>query len=415
MEIRFDGSNKIGDIVTAFPGASNLFKAHRIDFCCGGNEPLGSVLQLKGIDEPSFLASLQESFASWQQRQHEARDWREAGLSEMIDHIVTKHHAYLQAELPLLSEFVTKVLRVHGHHEEEGDRLVKLHTLFHQMKTELEQHLIVEESVVFPLIQAYEAAPSAEQLAGTLQKVDELESDHSQVGDLLKEMRAVTSDYTLPDGACRTYTVTFQKLVELESDLFEHIHLENNVLFQRLAELSASEKETLSAPLRALMQEHIPLREQMEQFYAIAQQIGATDGIADWTASLFVLKEMVRAFVRELEPHSAKEEDILFPMVARFVGYETGPVAVMEFEHEQAKLHLQQYLEAVSALVLGTTVSATAAADIAADLIEAYHILTGHFMKEETVLFPMAQRLFTPIEMEELAAKFNALSIHSVS
>nr|WP_272898810.1 hemerythrin domain-containing protein [Paenibacillus sp. MMS18-CY102] len=162
-----------------------------------------------------------------------------------------------------------------------------------------------------------------------------------------------------------------------------------------------------------LMQEHIPLLEQMEQFYAIAQQIGGTDGLSDWMASLFVLQEMARAFVRDLDPHSAKEEDILFPMVARFVGYGTGPVAVMEFEHEQAKLHLQQFLEAVSALETGAAVTAAAAAGIAADLIEAYHILTSHFMKEETVLFPMAQRLFTPMDMEELAAKFNALRIPS--
>jgi regulator of cell morphogenesis and NO signaling len=56
------------------------------------------------------------------------------------------------------------------------------------------------------------------------------------VGDYLKEIRAITGDYSLPPGACRTYTLTFQKLEELESDVFLHVHLENNILFPRIAE-----------------------------------------------------------------------------------------------------------------------------------------------------------------------------------
>ena len=66
-------------------------------------------------------------------------------------------------------------------------------------------------------------------------KIDEAES-----GDLLKRLRSVTRDYTLPDDACATYQLTFQNLEELESDMFRHVHLENNILFPRLmAQLAA--------------------------------------------------------------------------------------------------------------------------------------------------------------------------------
>ncbi len=46
-------------------------------------------------------------------------------------------------------------------------------------------------------------------------------------------MREVTDDYAIPTGACNTYQLTYLKLDELESDLFQHIHLENNILFPR--------------------------------------------------------------------------------------------------------------------------------------------------------------------------------------
>lgn len=43
----------------------------------------------------------------------------------------------------------------------------------------------------------------------------------------------MTNDFTPPEGACGTYRLVYQRLEALESDLFEHIHLENNILFPR--------------------------------------------------------------------------------------------------------------------------------------------------------------------------------------
>jgi len=44
-------------------------------------------------------------------------------------------------------------------------------------------------------------------------------------------MREITSDYTLPEGACPSFTALYAGLEDLEKDLHRHIHLENNVLF----------------------------------------------------------------------------------------------------------------------------------------------------------------------------------------
>lgn len=235
MDYKFNGSEKIGDIVTMFPGASNLLKAHGIDFCCGGNRPLLTALRQQGTDAEQFLAQLNAS------REEEAKrlgdpgvNWREVSFSGLIDHVVGTHHAFLLRELPVLSEFTTKIYHVHG--PKQGDTLQKLHKLFHEMKGELEQHLAAEEEIVFPLIKRYEESPSEELLSHVVHEINTLEADHSSVGDILKEMRSVTNGYELPEWACRTYTLTFQKLEDLESDIFQHIHLENNILFPRVLE-----------------------------------------------------------------------------------------------------------------------------------------------------------------------------------
>lgn len=229
----FNGSENIGDIVTVFPGASNVFKAYGIDFCCGGGRPLTDAITKQQLDASEVLERLNAAFVWSKERGQSGVDWQHAPYGEMIDHIVDTHHAFLQKELPVLGEFTTKILRVHGAGHPE---LAKVHKLFHELKMELEQHLIKEEELVFPLIKEFEASGAAETKERIRSTIDELESEHSAAGDILKELRRITQDYTLPEGACRTYTLTFQKLEELESDLFQHIHLENNILFPRVTQ-----------------------------------------------------------------------------------------------------------------------------------------------------------------------------------
>ncbi|PEY38964.1 iron-sulfur cluster repair di-iron protein [Bacillus cereus] len=230
MKHIFTENSVIGDIVTQFPKASDLFKSYRIDFCCGGNRPIIDAINERNLSAEEILTKLNTLYHETKQLNESEIDWKTASYSELIDYIVNKHHRYLNEELPLLSPYVTKVLRVHGAGQ---PHLAQIHKLFHELKTELEQHLIKEETEDFPLILAFEQNPTDENYMKLRKVVDELENEHNHAGDIIKELRKVTNDFTPPVGACRTYRLVYQRLEALESDLFEHIHLENNVLFPR--------------------------------------------------------------------------------------------------------------------------------------------------------------------------------------
>jgi len=157
----------------------------------------------------------------------------------------------------------------------------------------------------------------------------------------------------------------------------------------------------LCEPLARLRHEHGPLREQMNAFAREAAGIGRDGGVADWSGRLAELKRKIDAFVGELDPHSEREEGVLFPLMAKYIGRETGPIAVMEYEHDLAKSNLQKFREAVEGLE--GTVDAERAMEIAALAIRVHSVLTEHFMKEENVLFPMAENLLNAAEKAELA------------
>jgi regulator of cell morphogenesis and NO signaling len=224
-------SEKIGDIVARFPKAGDIFTEYSIDFCCGGNRPLIEAIKEQNLDEKEVLGTLRKIYQKTLGQDHKDTDWRQASTSKLIDHILNTHHVYMRRELPQLSDLSTTILRVHGASHGE---LSQVHRLFHNLKLEIDQHLIKEEEIVFPLLKDYAENPSSSKLTKIVDLNGELRKEHDGAGDVVKELRKVTDHYSVPSDGCPTYIMTYTKLEDMESNLFQHIHLENNILFPRL-------------------------------------------------------------------------------------------------------------------------------------------------------------------------------------
>lgn len=225
-------NDTIGSIVNTFPTAANVFKHHKIDYCCGGDRFLIEAIVEQKLSEEKVLADLNQAYLAFQSAsQNHGTNWLIAPIDQLVTHILNTHHAYLYATLPKLSELTTKILRAHGTNHPE---LSKVHKLFHQLKAELDSHLIKEETIQYPAIEAYLATGSLEQLKQAVEVIKELSDEHTGAGDVLKTLRDITKDYLVPEDGCNTYHTTYRLLEELESDMFTHIHLENNILFKRL-------------------------------------------------------------------------------------------------------------------------------------------------------------------------------------
>ena len=227
----FKAEDKPAEIIKIYPKASDLFKTHKIDFCCGGDKPLYESFEAKELNGQEILSELNEAYDKWSEEDNKVINWDQMPLPDLVDHIVYHHHAYLKEELPKLREFVTRVFQRHGM---DQPHLKDLYRLFNEFQMEMEEHSMKEEAEVFPLIKEYVENPSTELLEKIRIANGDLEEEHNVVGELLKKMRIITNDFEAPIHACGTYRVTYARLEELESETSQHIHLENNVLFKRL-------------------------------------------------------------------------------------------------------------------------------------------------------------------------------------
>lgn len=227
----FSAEDFVRDIVIRFPKSSDYFRSRKIDFCCGGNRPLRQAIEEKGYLVEDVLGDL-EKLASEHPEIEENDNFTLWNSCDLIAHIVNKHHAYLRQELPLIEQNVTRVYHVHGQEEEH---LAEVYRLFGQLKADLLEHTEKEEAEVFPKMINWETGREPETLIKLQSSIHELEQEHDTAGAILKEIRVLTKDFTPPAHACTTYKITYSRLEELEAMTFQHVHLENNILFPRYA------------------------------------------------------------------------------------------------------------------------------------------------------------------------------------
>jgi regulator of cell morphogenesis and NO signaling len=61
--------------------------------------------------------------------------------------------------------------------------------------------------------------------------------EHDEVGNILKSLSSLTNNYIAPSHVCNSFKRLYAELNDLQLDLHQHIHLENNVLFPQVVEL----------------------------------------------------------------------------------------------------------------------------------------------------------------------------------
>jgi regulator of cell morphogenesis and NO signaling len=240
----------IREIALEAPQTTRVFEEFKIDYCCGGRKPFADACTEAGLD-PAVVA--QKIGAAL--KDHEARGENvgaEKRLpSELIDHIIAKHHIFTVQEIERLAPLMDKVCRRHGEHHPE---LFKLQPIFLALADSLVPHMRKEEAVLFPYIQALEAARSGGMAAppphfGTVENpIRMMMADHEEDGERLRTMREISHDYALPDDACPSFTALYSGLEELEKDLHRHIHLENNVLFPAAVALEHGDQVERTSP-----------------------------------------------------------------------------------------------------------------------------------------------------------------------
>ena len=164
-------------------------------------------------------------------------------LTQLADHIVQTHHAYLRKELPRLGGMLEEVASAYG---QRDTRLFHAGATFAAMSQELWSHMLKEEMCLFPMIRQLEASDRLPtfHVGSIADPIRQMELEHDGADSALERLRKLTDGFSPPRWACDTYREMLDAISYLERDMHVHIHKENDVLFPRALEMEVAEKDT---------------------------------------------------------------------------------------------------------------------------------------------------------------------------
>lgn len=229
----------VKDLVARNYRAADVFNKYGIDFCCGGGISLDEAAEKAGIDVAALQIELDQAMET---PDRESELLGRLPLNELCNYIVETHHTYVRQNLPLVADYLARIVMAHGDRHRE---LESVQQAFQESAIALTQHMQKEEIMLFPYIASLEKArnaglvPPTPAFGSAKAPVEVMMAEHTTEGDRFEEIRRLTGDYSVPEDACNTYRVALEKLKAFESDLHRHIHLENNILFPRALQLEA--------------------------------------------------------------------------------------------------------------------------------------------------------------------------------
>lgn len=205
---------RLGEIATSLPGATAVFRRHRLDFCCGGGQTLAAAARARHVPVSQIEAELAELDPAM------TTEVPTEPLA-LIEHILTRYHEVHRRELPELIRLAERVEARHRGHPQVPAGLARL---LAEVADELELHMQKEEQVLFPLMQRG-GHPML------LHPIAQMRNEHDEHGERLRRIESLSSDAVAPPDACPTWRALYAGLDKLGDDLMAHIHLENNLLF----------------------------------------------------------------------------------------------------------------------------------------------------------------------------------------
>jgi hemerythrin-like domain-containing protein len=153
-------------------------------------------------------------------------------------------------------------------------------------------------------------------------------------------------------------------------------------------------------PIQILTHEHEIIKSVIGSLSKIAQRLEKGE-----RADPDTLRGVVR-FLREFADrcHHAKEEDLLFPAMERKGVPESGcPLGGLRHEHEQARALVKAFANAVETYAADGATAGQGIVDAVGKIAKLY---ADHMWKEDAMVFPMVERLFTEAERDALYKAF---------
>jgi regulator of cell morphogenesis and NO signaling len=219
----------VADVALNYPHAIRILNRCGLDYCCNGKTPFIEACEKRNLNPYIIWQQIQDEIQMVGRNQR--REFRNWETNLLIDFILQHHHEYLRLTIPQIRNLLQTVCKIH----DDKPELLDVQHHFDALASDLLGYLPSEEDVLFPALRRLSrpVPPESPIIDGVQKTISAMEQKYGRIGEIIRCIRQLTNDYTIPSHACPTFQLLFKLLEEFEYDVMQHIHLENNILFPK--------------------------------------------------------------------------------------------------------------------------------------------------------------------------------------
>lgn len=243
------GLSTVREAALLSPESAHILQQSGIEFWCEGNLSLAAACARAGVGLERLLRRVER--CSWEEAAAGV-EWMEAPLDRLGRYLVSRHHrleqqlcARIQRQLSLIT------VRTGPHYSSYRQLAVE----FAGLAALLREHLEHEEETGFAAIARWESAVTqslsvwerARAASQLREQLAALMREHEQISARIRVLERNSGTFPASDNMEPEVLVLHALLQELLQDLRWHMHLENNILYQRVIQSLPEEALAASA------------------------------------------------------------------------------------------------------------------------------------------------------------------------
>lgn len=228
----------VGGIVAADIRTAVVFNKYGVDFCWCGKQSLSDICAQNGLSEKKITTEIcsvtkrplpfQLNYARWD-------------TVLLCEYIMNKHHNYIEEIIPKLQKKSETIVSESGL---TSENLEEINKRMQSLTDKLNAYLSIEKDQLFPVVLSlFQSIQNTEQLANETfvnlrNFLRAVRKEHEAAHKLVDEIANFMLQFQQSEIKSNECKKIYDLLIDFNEDFRRHIHLENNILFPRLMELT---------------------------------------------------------------------------------------------------------------------------------------------------------------------------------
>lgn len=231
---------QLAELAIYIPECIPLFETYGFDYYQNGTQTLKEACDEKGL---TFL-NVDEELSRLQKKAEHHLTLEDMDLELLINTINGQHHDNEAEILSAIHNSIQNLVASSPSDLTHIGVLCRIDRQFGDLKEILLNHCNKEDKWLFPQIRNLldlqkERSPAFQDaVSKTVSLIKILEFEHKQSVNSLKEMKSLLNDFDVPAGVSLEYERLMVQFKTFEADFHMHIHIENNVLFPKIKDMS---------------------------------------------------------------------------------------------------------------------------------------------------------------------------------